>query len=155
MICLHDQIRYTNVLSKQYELPYPQMKEKLEEFLAEVKEYHVHQKGPLFYTINQVQEQIVTAEFYVPIKEETVMNKGDMHFHSYFSVEHMMSMRVRGDITRQVPIAYSAILHLMEAMQVSPVTPPFHIMDTVGEEPFLTIKIGYIENERNERVKWE
>lgn len=155
MICLQDQIRYTNVLSKQYEFPYTKMKEKLEEFLAEVKAYHVHKKGPLFYAINQVKEQIITAEFYVPIKEETVENRGNMHFHSYFSVEHMMSMRVRGNIKKQVPIAYSAILHLMEAMQVSPVTPPFHIMETAGDEPFLTIKIGYIENERSERVTWE
>ena len=144
MIFLRDSIHYEHVLSRQCEFHYKDMGKNLEDFLAEIKKMGVHPGGPVFYALNNVpQDENMKVEFFLPIKEETV-SVGEMKYHTYYSVENMMSIRVLEDFERKIEEAYAAMLKLMEAENLQQVTPPFHILDQAGGQNFVTIKIGYM-----------
>ena len=144
MICLKDNMRYERVLSKNYEFHYKDMGKYLQQFMDEVKALGVHLNGPLFYTLNNVPfDERVKVEFFIPVKEE-VDTKGDMKFHSYYSVENMMSMRILNNFEQKTEEAYAAMIQLMNASEMNQITPPYHIIDRAGEYQFVTLKIGYM-----------
>lgn len=149
MICIRDQIRYQNVLSKRYEFHYSQMDEFMREFLTEVEDAGGHPKDILFYCINNVpREERLKVEFFLPVREDFLQATGDMHFHSYFSIENMMSIRVTDKIETSMEGAYAALLHFMEEADLEQVTPPFHMIGQAAGNYFITVKIGYIEKQR-------
>lgn len=144
MIFMKDNMRYERVLSKNYEFHYKDMKEYLQQFLEEVKALGVHPSGPLFYALNNVpRDERMKVEFFIPVKEE-VDTKGKMKFHSYYSVENMMSMRILNDFEEKTGEAYSAMTKFMNASEMNQITPPYHIIDRAGEYQFVTLKIGYM-----------
>lgn len=148
MIFLKDNIRYENVLSKNYEFYYKDMSANLEAFLGEIKTMGVHPKGPVFYALNNVpKDERMKVEFFLPVREEIDAGEG-MKFHSYYSVENMMSMRILGDFERKTEETYSAMLQFMQQADLIQITPPYHIIDRVGNQNFVTIKIGYLKKEQ-------
>ncbi|MBR1691925.1 MAG: DUF5085 family protein, partial [Lachnospiraceae bacterium] len=118
--------------------------ENLKLFLKEVRSLGAHPNGPVFYALNNVpKDKRMKVEFFLPVKEE-ISTTGGMKFHSYYSVEQMMSMRVLGNFEQKVEEAYSAMLQYMQMQGLEQLTPPYHILDRVGDQYFLTIKIGYL-----------
>lgn len=147
MIFLKDNIRYKNVLSKNYEFYYKDMNTRLEAFLGEIKKLGVHPNGPVFYVLNNVpRDERMKVEFFLPVREEADTREG-MKFHSYYSVEHMMSMRILDNFEQKTEEVYSAMLQFMEQADLMQITPPYHIIDRVGNQNFVTIKIGYLKKE--------
>lgn len=147
MIFLNDHIRYERVLSKKYEFYYMQLGDKLTEFLSEVKSMHAHPNGPVFYSLNNVpKDKKMKVEFFIPVKE-IVDTKDEMKFHSLYSVEQMISMRITNDFEHKTEEAYSALLQFIQSQNLIQLTPPYHIIDTV-DNAFVTIKIGYIRKDR-------
>lgn len=143
---MRDQIRYQNVISKRYKFYYEEIGRCLQQFLSEAKTLGVHPKGEIFYALNNVpSDGVMNVEFFLPIKEESVEESNDIHFHSYFSMENMMSLRVRGNFETGIPNAYSAMLQLIEATGLKQISPIFHMVDKVSNEGFITVKIAYIE----------
>lgn len=147
MIFLNDHIRYERVLSKKYEFYYTQLGDKLTDFLSEVKGINAHPNGPVFYSLNNVpKDKKMNVEFFIPVKE-IVDTKNKMKFHSYYSVEQMLSMRITNNFEYKTEEAYSALLQFMQSQNLIQLTPPYHIIDTFSDNPFVTIKIGYIRKE--------
>lgn len=147
MIFLKDNIRYQRVISKNDTFYYKEMDQHLALFLNEIKTLGAHPKGPLFYTVNNVPtDERLKVTFFLPVKEE-VRTAGELKFHSYYSVEQMMSIRILNDFEANTQAAYSAMFQLMQVSNMQQMTPPYHIIDHVGGQQFVTIKIGYIRNE--------
>lgn len=147
MIFLKDNIRYERVLSKNYEFYYEEMGKNLSHFSEEIKALGIHPNGPLFYTVNNVpKDERMKGTFFLPVKEE-VHTTGELKFHSYYSVEQMMSMRILNDFEANTQAAYSAMFQLMQASNMQQITPPYHIIDRAAEQQFVTIKIGYLRSE--------
>lgn len=147
MIFLNDCIRYERVLSKSYEFYYKELGKNLNSFLTEVKELGAHPNGPVFYTLNNVpRDEQMKVEFFIPVKEDAGTS-GTMKFHSYYSVEQMMSTRILNDFEQKTEEAYSAMLQFMQVQDMEQITPPYHIIDRAGEKQFVTIKIGYLRKE--------
>lgn len=143
MICLKDSIHYERVVSKNYEFYYKELGKYLENFLAQVTDAGAHPNGPFFYALNNVpKEERMKVEFFLPVREE-IETGNRMKFHSYYSVEQMMSMRIRNDFAERTQEAYSAMMNYMDAAELIQVTPFFHIIDRVGSQNFVTIKAGY------------
>ena len=83
------------------------------------------------------------VEFLVPVKDEDIQETSGLRFYSYFSIEDMMSIRIKSRFEENTEKAYSALLELMKATNLKQVTPPFHIMNNVDGKRFVTLKIGY------------
>ncbi len=148
MICLRDQIQYENVISKRYQFHYKDFEDKMVEFLNDILKLKLYPNGKIFYCLNNVPlDEIMMIEFFLPIKGEPLQLNKDMRFHSYFSVENMMSLRVTGDINSKMEEAYSAILELMKVENLTQITPIFHIIDKIDNTGFLTIKVGYTQKD--------
>lgn len=146
MICLKDQIRYENVISKRYEFHYEEFGTYMKQFLTDIKELKLYPNGKIFYCLNHVPiDKIMKVEFFIPIKGEPIELNEGMKYHSYFSVENMLSIRVLGDISSNTEAAYSAIFEFMKAGELEQVTPPFHVIDKVNDMGFITIKVGYMD----------
>lgn len=147
MIFLKDNIRYERVISKNDTFYYKEMTQNLSRFLEEIKALGAHANGPLFYTMNNVpKDEKMKATFFLPVKEQ-VHTTGELKFHSYYSIEQMMSMRILNDFESNTQAAYSAMFQLMQDSNMQQITPPYHIIDRAGEQQFVTIKIGYLRSE--------
>lgn len=144
MISMRDSICYQNVISKKDTFYYKDMGRHLSEFLRQVRLAGAHPNGNVFYALNNVpQEKIMKVEFFVPVKDEDIQETSGLRFYSYFSIEDMMSIRIKSRFEENTEKAYSALLELMKATNLKQVTPPFHIMNNVDGKRFVTLKIGY------------
>ncbi|MBO5523263.1 MAG: DUF5085 family protein [Roseburia sp.] len=147
MIFLKDNIRYERVISKNDTFYYKEIEQHLALFLDEIKALHAHPNGPLFYTVNNVPfDEQMKVTFFLLVKEE-VRPAGELKFHSYYSVEQMMSMRILSDFEANTQAAYSAIFQFMQASNIQQLTPPYHIIHQEGGQQFVTIKLGYLRSE--------
>lgn len=143
MILLKDQIRYERVLSKRCEFYYKDLGKNLTQFLDEVKEIGGTPNGPVFYSLNNVpMDECMKVEFFLPVKEELDGSDG-IYFHSYYSVEQMMSMRILENFEEKVQEAYSAMYQFLNAQNMEQVTPIYHVFEKVDKRPFVIIKMGY------------
>lgn len=147
MIFQKDSMHYKNVLSKNATFYYKDLGKQLEAFLMEIKDMGVHPNGPVFYATNYIsEEQQMNVEFFLPVREEAA-DRNEIKYHSYYSSEQMLSMRVTENFEEKTKEAYAAMISYLNAAKLKQTTPPFHILDRSGKQQFLTIKIGYLREE--------
>ena len=119
------------------------MNDRLEEFLKDVVQQHATIKGPLFYSIlNVPMDERVHAEFFMPVEEDSLFLKEGMYFHSYFSVEDMISVCVFSDFEPNTQAAYKLLLDYIENNEWQQTTPIFHVLSGDQTLPYLWVKIG-------------
>ena len=143
MINPNDSIRFSNVLSRSYRFHYLDMNEALEDFLHDVGSLKATVRGPLFYSIHNVpHDEIVNAEFYLPMEDDWIKPVDDMRFHSYFSIENMVSLCIAENIEAKTEAAYKLLFDYLEEHELEQATPIFHVVS--GDETFQYsfIKIG-------------
>ena len=148
MINPHDYIRYKNVISRRYQFHYDEMNQVMADFEKDVRKLNVTLNGPLFYSINNVpMDEILLAEFFMPIEEEQIEVMDDMYFHSYFSIEDMVSLSIFDQFETKTEMAYAALFQYIEENDARQVTPIFHTV--LGDEtfPYMFIKIGIAYNQ--------
>ncbi|BCN31966.1 DUF5085 family protein [Anaeromicropila herbilytica] len=144
MINLKDSIRYTNVVSKNYAFHYNDMKEVLDEFGSEIKKLNLHKNGPLFYSMKNVpMDEIMSVELFMPVVEENITLPDTMYYHSYYSVENMMSTTVWKDYEQDTELAYSALLTLMNQSSLNQTTPMYHVIFSDDSFSYMQVKVGY------------
>ncbi|WLR42818.1 DUF5085 family protein [Bacillus carboniphilus] len=143
MINPTDSIRFTNVVSKKYRFHYKKVDDIIKQFLEEMVQLQIHIKGPLFYSINNVpMDEMVNAEFFMPIEEDDIDQKNGMHLHSYFAVEDMLSICLYDQFEKTTEVAYSMLLAYMEQHQLNQATPFFHVISGDETLPYVFIKVG-------------
>ncbi|WP_186577125.1 DUF5085 family protein [Aquibacillus kalidii] len=148
MINSSDSIKYKNVISKKYTFHFKDMEQKLKEFINEIDQLQLKVKGPLFYSLNNVpRDEVMHAEFFMPVINENVQVNEQMYFHSYYSIDHMISTIVYNDVEKVTEEAYASLFHYMEQNKLYQVTPIFHILSGDESLPYSFIKIGVVNSE--------
>ncbi|THF73930.1 DUF5085 family protein [Cohnella fermenti] len=143
MVNPSDSIRHTNVLSKRYRFHYTEMERALEQFTSEVDRLQASPKAPLFYSLNNVpMDEFMNVEFFLPVQEDRVDVRDDMIFHSYFSVEDMISCSIHTHIEAYTEVAYRILLEYIKQKELLQATPVFHVLSGDRTLPYLSLKIG-------------
>jgi Domain of unknown function (DUF5085) len=115
MINPNDAIRYTNVVSKTYRFHYKSIDDMIRSFLNELVQHKATIKGPLFYSLNNVPiDEMVHAEFFMPIEEDHIEGMKDMYFHSYYAIEDMISICLFDQYEKKTEIAYHMLLDFID-----------------------------------------
>ncbi|NLM35634.1 MAG: DUF5085 family protein [Clostridiales bacterium] len=146
MINNQDSIRYRNVLSRKYRFHYSDMNKAIEDFMEKLSELKATGKGPFFYSLNNVpMDEIMNVEFFMPVREDYVDTKDIMEFHSYFSIENMISHSIYDKVEQNTELVYRLLLDYIEENELQQVTPIFHVMSGDRSFPYIFIKIGVSE----------
>ncbi|MFD0588497.1 DUF5085 family protein [Paenibacillus sp. GCM10027627] len=153
MVLLGDSIRYTNVISKRYRYHYSDTNDVMESFLNDVGDTKATIKGPLFYSINNLpMDEMVNAEFFMPVYENQVETRENMYFHSYYNIEDMITFCIHDQFETATEEAYGALMHYMDQNGLQQVTPIFHIISGDRSLAYVNIKIGIAPEEKEELV---
>ncbi|ADU31802.1 DUF5085 family protein [Evansella cellulosilytica] len=143
MINPMDSIRYKNVVSKRYQVYYRDLDSVIEEFVTEIVEQEGTLKGPLFYSLNNIPlDEIMQIELFMPIEEDDMALLDGQYFHSYFSVEDMISLCLFDEFETKTEIAYRALIDYIEEQQLKQITPIFHVVSGDETLQYMFIKIG-------------
>jgi effector-binding domain-containing protein len=143
MINPHDHIRYSNVVSMKYHFHYNDMQDVIKDFIMTLTKQNVTLKGPLFYSINNVPlDEKINGEFFMPIQEESLELLEDICFHSYYSIEDMVSLTLHNNIEQETQIAYKLLLEHIEANNLQQATPIFHIVSGDHDFQYMMVKVG-------------
>lgn len=153
MVLLGDSIRYTNVLSKKYSFHHHDMNEVIEGFFDDIVKSTATVKGPFFYSINNVPtDEIVYAEFFMPVEQNDVDVPEGMFFHSYFNIEDMVTFCVYERVEEATEIAYGHLIAYIHQNRLRQVTPIFHVVSGDHSLQYVSIKIGIAPAEKEEPV---
>ncbi|MGJ7922742.1 DUF5085 family protein [Neobacillus sp. LXY-4] len=149
MINPNDHIRYTNVVSRKYRYHYQDIEKVMTDFVSDLVKLNASVKGPLFYSINNVPlDEVVNGEFFMPIHQDSLDIMEDMNFHSYFSIEDMVSICLASsNFERDTEIAYRMLIDYMELHGLAQVSPIFHIVFRDETLQYIFIKIGVSKEE--------
>lgn len=132
-----------NVVSRKYRSHYQDLDEALKDFMEELISINVTLKGPLFYSINNVpMDELVNFEFFMPIEENSISQSEDLQFHSYYSIEDMVSIIIHNNIEQETEIAYKLLLEHIEENQLQQATPIYHMISGDRDFQYVIIKIG-------------
>ncbi|WP_257349845.1 DUF5085 family protein [Pseudalkalibacillus decolorationis] len=143
MINPNDSIRFTNVVSKKYRFHYNDIDDVIKRFLNELVQQKATIKGPLFYSMNNVpMDEVVDADFFMSIKEDSIKLNKDMYFHSYYSIEDMISICLYDQFEKNTEVAYYMLLEYIEKQNLNQVTPFFHIITGDDTLQYVFIKVG-------------
>ncbi len=153
MINPNDSIRCTNVVSKKYRYPYKEMGDALADFNQRIVGQGASVKGPFFYSINNVpMEKVVHGEFFLPIHQDRIRLADGMSFHSYFSIENMISDFVLADFEKYMEVSYRILIDYMKDRHLRQATPIFHVLSGDAEMPYIHVKIGVMPEDN--RAVW-
>lgn len=87
----------------------------------------------------------MNVEFFMPVREDYVDTKDIMEFHSYFSIENMISHSIYDKVEQNTELVYRLLLDYIEENELQQVTPIFHVMSGDRSFPYIFIKIGVSE----------
>lgn len=154
MINPKDAIRFTNVVSCKYSFHYSDFNNVMQDFVESIVAHNVNVKGPMFYSINNIPlDEEVNAEFFMPIHEDQISEQDGMNFHSYFSIEDMVSICIYANFEEHTEVAYAALIEYIEQNDLKMVTPIFHVVSGDETLQYIHIKIGVAQKELQELWK--
>lgn len=148
MVIAQDSIKHRNVLSRKYRFHYKEFKKYMEHFLNDVFTLKVEIKGPLFYSLHNIPtDEMMNVEFYMPVVQDSVTELQDMNFHSYFSIDNMISTLDLVNEEASTEVSYTKLLHYIEQNHLTQATPIFHIISGDQSLQYVLIKIGVSEKD--------
>lgn len=151
MIYLKDNLRFQNVVSKKYNANYKEIDKCIESFSEELKKDNIEVKGPFFTAIYDVHEEgPVEIELFVPLYSSRKVPEG-MNFHSYYSVEHMASSVVKGNLEQNAIPTLFLINTTIDAIGCKAISPAYFVYENLFEQNFFTIKVAYLKDENKEQ----
>lgn len=143
MINPSDSIEYTNVISRKYSTKFGYIDALIKEFLDDIGKLNVSVRGPLFYSIiNFDKNETMEIEIFMPVKEDYVNVMDDMYFHSYYSVEDMVSCSIYSDFENTTKEAYKMIADYISKNNLKQVTPIYHIVSGDRTLQYVIVKVG-------------
>lgn len=147
MINIYDDIRLTNVISKEYYFNYRDFEDVMEDFLDIIGELNVKIKGFPFYSINKFpkKNEYVAMEFFIAVTDSYVDVPEDMKFHSYFSIEDMISITVFNDYEKNAKKAYKELKKFAKKNKLKQITPFFNVIGGDDTLQYNILKVGVID----------
>lgn len=151
MINPNDQIQLCNVVSHRYHIHSTQMEETLKQFFNEVEQAGATVNGSFFYAIHNVPfDEMLQLEVFVSI-EENHFEKQNFRFHSYYSIDDMISINVVNNFEQYTEKAYVLLFEYLQQHQLLQNTAIYHVVHNDVSFPYMTIKIG-TKKQSNESV---
>lgn len=151
MINPNDHIQLCSVVSHRYDIHYSEMEQTLQQFLRDVTTAEATINGSFFYALhNMPMDGMMQIEVFVPIEEQSFQIDG-FRFHSYYSVESMISINVVNNFEQYTEKAYVLLFEYLQQHQLLQNTPIYHVVHNDVSFPYMTIKIGTMK-QSNESV---
>ncbi|MBD7910199.1 DUF5085 family protein [Clostridium cibarium] len=145
-----DNLRFSNVVSKKVNFYYKNMEEEVNNFFKSITSKKLSAKGPFFYSINSLpMAEQVEGEFFMPIHEDLIFDLYDLDFHSYYSIENMVSTCIYEDIENNTELAYFNLITYINDNNLYQITPIFHIVSGDSSMRYVFVKIGVTERQKN------
>lgn len=149
MIHTNDNIQLRNVISKKYTYYYKDLDKVMKSFLNEIDQLDVKVKGPFFYSMNNTpSEEIVVSDIYIGVDKYNVKVDENMTFYSYFEIQNMLSIVVKGDLQlegdfeAQGEKVYGQLLHYINDNELEITTPFFYMTSKDDSLPYVIIMVG-------------
>lgn len=144
MINTQDYIRLTNIISQKFYFNYKDFDKAMEEFLNNIGSLKVEINGFPFYSHNVIPtiNENIGVEFFIQVKENFVEVPDDMMFHSYFSIENMISLNIVEDYEKNGEEAYNKLVEYIKDNNLVQSTPYFNVF--LGDDKFQysSLKVG-------------
>lgn len=148
MINTYDYIRLTNVISQKYYFNYKDFENAMKDFLNEVNALNVNIKGFPFYSINvfPTTNENVGMEFFISVEEDYINVPEGMNFHSYFSIENMISTTVFNDYEKNSNEAFLRLKKFINENKLEQITPFFNVISGDYTLQYIFLKVGVIKS---------
>ena len=154
MVNSYDSIRFRNVISKRYRFYYEDMGKVMEEFINDIVKKNISLKGPVFYSLNNVpMDKMMNVELFMPVIQDKVEIDDDMFFHSYFSIENMISVYMYANFEQNTEIAYRMLLDYIDENNLKQATPIFHVLSGDKTMQYAFIKVGVTDKKEEKQVE--
>jgi hypothetical protein len=143
MINPNDALRYSNVISYKCKFHFQEFDKYLTGFLNEIAACKATIEGPLFYSLNNVpMNEEMDVEFFIQVQDDYIQVPDGFFFHSYYSIENMISMFSFVEVENMTTGVYSALLIYIEENGLQLSTPIFHILSGDEQFHYVHIKMG-------------
>jgi hypothetical protein len=128
MIAQDYRIAYRNVASKLYQFIPEEIELAINDFDKILSECGYHMDGRMFFSIlSDPTEEVMIAEIFLPIEENRFKRRPDdeVHFHSYFFVDHMVMTRITEDFNEQSQVKFWELIDYLKKHDMTQRTPVF------------------------------
>ncbi|MBP1044532.1 DUF5085 family protein [Vagococcus sp. BWB3-3] len=146
MIVENKKLAYRNVYMETYSFYPEDIDEALEKYQSKLEEVGLTPVGPFFYeVISDIQDEIMDATFYMPIKESRLPDNFDdefVRFSSYLRIDQMIMTRVMGDFEKEAQSRYNEMLRYAGDQDLTIVTPFFNVFKSIEDQTYVEIYLG-------------
>lgn len=143
MINNNDSLKFSRVISKKIYIEYNDLKDEMEQFLLDINSCRAIPTGNFFYSLNNIPiDGKMDVELFCPIKESDFQVSSNLQFHSYYSIDNMISYCLYANIEKNVEVAYGLLLKYMNIYGLKQVTPFFHYFSGSKDRQHVYIKVG-------------
>lgn len=146
MINRYDAIRYQRIVSQKLVIEFNALQDALTAIADEIQEAGASLTGKYFYTLEDIQNETdAHIEVFFQVEENDITFPPSMSYHSYYSIESMVSMYVHGELFGNIAAVYATLYDYIEQNQLKEVTAIFHEIGGTQEFPYMHVKIGVTE----------
>lgn len=136
-------LQYRNVISKKYKFHYTKAQECMENFITTTKDQGMKISGGLFYSICNINKEAETEmEFFVPVLNKTTLPDESYRFHSYYSVENMISEVITADFEERMEFAYAKLIQYATDNKMEMISPIYNEVHKYKNKAFIVVKVA-------------
>lgn len=148
MISNH-KVAYRNVASKYYAFRPEEIDKAIDDFRMILEGNGLHLSGNMFFSIiSNPQSEIMTAEIFLTVEEDTIKGlvdpKENIRFRSYFTLSPMLMMRIMENFNHESQKIYWELLGYLQVNQLERTTPVFvEYKNSLSGIDYVEMSIGY------------
>lgn len=143
MINNNDSLKFSRVISKKIYIEYKDLKGEMEQFLFDINSSGATPTGHFFYSLNNIPlDGKIAIELFCPIRNSDFKLSSNLQFHSYYSIDNMISYCLYANIEKNVEVAYGILLKYINIYGLEQVTPFFHYFSGSKDRQHVYIKVG-------------
>ncbi|MCT1576494.1 DUF5085 family protein [Oceanobacillus kimchii] len=148
MIANH-KIAYQNVASKYYTFHPEDMEKVLRDFTKVLENADLHLDGRMFFSIiSDPQSDVMTAEIFMSVKEDSIKEKidpkEDIRFRSYFALSPMVMSRIMDEFDQNSQEKYWDLIGFLAKNQLSQTTPVIaEFRNSISGRNYVEMSVGY------------
>lgn len=148
MISNH-KVAYRNVASKYYAFRPEEIDKAIDNFRMILEGSGLHLSGNMFFSIiSNPQSEIMTAEIFLTVEEDTIKGlvdlKEDIRFRSYFTLSPMVMTRLMENFDHESQKIFWGLLGFLQVNQLEQTTPVFvEYKKSLSGLDYVEMSIGY------------
>ncbi|MFP7168911.1 DUF5085 family protein [Terribacillus sp. 7520-G] len=148
MISNH-KVAYRNVASKYYAFHPDEIDKAIDDFRMILEGSGLHLSGNMFFSIiSDPQSEIMTAEIFLTVKEDTIKGlvdpKEDVRFRSYFTLSPMVMTRIMENFNYESQKRYWDLIGYLQVNRLEQDTPVFiEYKTSMSGVTYVEMSVGY------------